>query len=303
MTMPGRPTMLRMPSSYSSRHELPRARGIGVPVERIDYFHQETVTRRNPRALINLGLVATGRVILSLGLGGLSQAFVPPHHAPGMVVGGPAMGPGRPGVAHSSASVLSAVATALGTTVALVGMGSFAYDTWQLSPRRAMLVAGCNLVGVLSVAGGGVVFLYGIDKKSALDAWLASIPRSIGNFLIFGAVPNSFAASELIHGDIPLPHRAAVCLFSVALGGAMLMFWAHITSAPINAPLWAKEVAQSIGIVGILLGVSVAFSSMRRLQAEQRYLMSPREALHATALMPIPAQPYRPGSTAARPPG
>lgn len=266
-----RPEIIRALSADTMPAPTP---GIGLDPARTDFFVAASRNHTSPLPLKQLAAVVVGRVVLAMSLGGISAGFVPkppvapnlmPHHTGDtdtLTGADPGINP------HILAA--SAGGIAFGALLTVWGLGAFARDTWQLNPRRAAFMATLSAIGVAGVAGGGLVYILGQDRDSYSTRWLASIPRTLGNFCVFYALPNAFATSELVHGQAPIPNREQTRQLTFALGGAMMMFWAHISSPGLNAPLWAREIAQSLALVGLCVGAALARADTVRLQAEGR---------------------------------
>lgn len=243
---------------------------VGVPPGAVDYFYSVNAERRSWRAVRNLGLVITGRCVISLGLGGLSQSFVPgPLSSPH-----PPAGPNGPQplgtVHHHWLLQLGIVGTVIGLLVHLSGVYCFHADTRKINTKRAHLAAAAGIAGVLLVAGGGVQASLGAVELDSRQQWEALPVRSLGNFLVFGALPNSFASSEIVHGLTPLKHRLIVRDVCFAAGGGFLMAWAMLSTPSPPAPLWAREMTQCLGIFGVAAGGALPRSEAQRAQADAR---------------------------------
>lgn len=262
--------------------------GIGMNPARTDFFVTASEGHQSTVPLWQLAAVVVGRVILALSLGGISTGFVPnPPVAPGLKPPPSANDPDGPDATGHGVNprilAASAGGVALGTFITALGLGCFAKDTWAVNPRRAAFMATISSIGVIGVAGGGILYILGEDRNSFLTRWLACIPRSIGNFCVFYALPNAFATSEIVNGRAPIRNREQTRQLMFAAGGAMMMFWAHISSPGLDAPLFAREMAQSAALVGLCIGAALARSDSLRLEAESRAYIERR----GSSMMPV----------------
>lgn len=251
-----------------------------VAAEAVDHFCQANGPKRSWRAAHNLGLVVGGRCLISLGLGGIIQAFIPgpltsdrPRQLPGATA--PHLGHG---LHHPAIFALGLVGAAVGLGLHTFGISRFYADTACINRRRARLVATAATLGAMMVAGGGTQYSYASINENKDATWEALPVRAMGNFLVFACLPNSFGASELVHGQLPLGHRVIIRDVSLALGGACLLIWCQISAAyPHPAPLVAREAAEVAGIIGIALGAALprvdAFSAQAEARAAQRELV------------------------------
>jgi hypothetical protein len=255
---------------------------LGVSPEAVDYFHGANAQKRSWRAVKNLTLVAGGRCTVALGLGGISQSYVPgglsdPHP--------PAPKPGErvTPLTHDEHPWLFWMGLAgaiLGLVVHTYGVYRFHCDTKSFNRKRAHIVATAATVGAFMVAGGGAQAAFAQIQRNRNGLWEALPVRAVGNFFVYGAVPNSFAASELVWGLTPIKHRNVIRDLGFATGGAMLMTWAFLGSPDPPAPLYAREIAQCLGIVCLAIGGALPRSeamraaSTARLQARQPSLLS-----------------------------
>ena len=249
--------------------------GVQVDPAAVDYFNATTAERHSWRALQNLGLVAGGRSLLTLGLGGVLQGFSPAAIGANPMVPGNRPHPmmphhGAPEIAHPAIFGLGVAGAVIGLALHATGLGRFYNDTSKISRRRALAVLTAGTSGALLVTAGGAYYLYGIVVKREAILWEALPMRSVGNFLVYGAIPNSFSASEMVHGNIPLKNRIVLREFFFALGGMFLMTWAQISTPDPPAPLWAREIAQCFGIICIAMGGALPRVDGMRAQAQLR---------------------------------
>ena len=268
--MPARPTVTTTPSRTHlspDEHISPRTLGRGVSPrispwpgsitspgitvapEAVDYFHQQnhTGTVTSTRALTSLGLVAGGRITMALGLAGVSTGF-------------------KHGQAHPY--VLGALGIGAGFCLSATGITRSYNDTACLNVRRARVSAAAATLGALMVAGGGVLVSAGHGKAMAVYEGLPL--RAVGNFLVYGAIPNAFSAAEIVHGDSPIHHRVLTRDLTMALSGMFLMTWAHISTPTPPAPLWAREASQCAGIVCLAVSGALARTDTSRAQSNAR---------------------------------
>lgn len=231
--------------------------GITVAPEAVDYFHQrnQTGTETSTRALTTLGLVAGGRITMALGLAGVSTGF-------------------KHGGTHPY--VLGALAIGCGFTLTALGVVRSYNDTACLNVRRAQVSAAAAIIGAMLVAGGGVFVSASQANGNTAGVYEALPMRAIGNFLVYGAIPNAFSAAEIVHGDAPIRHRVLTRDLTMALAGMFLMTWAHISTPKPPAPLWAREVAQCGGIVCLALSGALARTDMSRAQSNARLALQRR---------------------------
>lgn len=260
--------------------------GMQIAPDAVDYFHHETSGQRSWRAMQNLALVATGRCLVSLGLAGISEAYVP---------GGLATGPDRTdavaGIALSphdfrfTVFVLGALGTVTGLLAHTIGVARFHHDTSKINRRRAHLVATAATVGAFLIAGGGAFYAYTLVQKDVAAGWGALPMRAVGNACLFFSIPASFSSSELVWGATPMRNRILWRDAFFASGGMTLIAWGQMSLGPNAAPLWARETTQCVGIVLTALGGAL-----------------PRvDAMHAQALarMATPVSQEVPATTAA----
>lgn len=256
--------------------------GVTVSPAAVDYFNQVTADRHSWRALQNLGLVAVGRCLLTLGLAGVLEAYVPgaiTHTAGGKPT---CMPPPRPGFAvdyHPAIFGLGIAGTVIGFCAHTWGIARFYNDTRAINERRANVVASIAMLGATLVTTGGTFYLYGILDQRDKVLWEALPLRAIGNFCVFGAIPNSFSASEIVWGDIPVRNRLILRDLFFALGGMMLMTWAQISTPDPPAPLWAREVTQCLGIICIAIGGALPRVDGQRAAADLRELERRRASI------------------------
>ena len=265
-----RPEIIRALSGDSIPATTP---GIGLDPARTDFFVASSRDAHSIRPLVQLAATVGGRVIMMLALGGISTGFVPvPPVAPNLLpqVSQDFGGDGYLREVNAKVLAASSGGLALGAAMVMYGLGSFAHDTWQLNPRRAAFMGSLSVMGVLGVCGGGILFVFGQDRNNYAARWAACLPRALGNFCVFYALPNAFATSEIVHGNAPIPHREQTRQLTFAVGGAMMMLWAHISSPGLNAPLWAREFAQGLALVGLCVGASLSRTNTLRLEAEGR---------------------------------
>lgn len=229
--------------------------GISVAPEAVDYFQQATGGETSTRALTSLALVAGGRVMVALGVAGVSTAF---EHG------------------TTRHYVLGGLGVGAGLLVAAVGIGRSHRDTSHLNVRRAHVSAAASIVGALLVAGGGVMVAAGQASGQVAVVYEALPLRALGNFFVLGAIPNAFSSAEIVHGDVPIPHRVATRDLTMALAGAFLMTWAHLSAPNPPAPLWARELSQCGGIVCLALSGALARTDMSRAQAKARIALQAR---------------------------
>lgn len=235
---------------------------IGLPPEAVDYFHGQTAERTSWRAMQNLGLVAGGRCVVALGLGGVSEAFLR-----GGVAG--RIGDG-PSAFHPSIFALSCLGVAAGFSLHAWGTARFYLDTAQLNRHRALVVAVFGALGAVLVTGGGTFYAWGLAHHREDAVWETLPIRAIGNAFVFACIPNSFASSEMVHGNVPIKHRLIARDSAFALGGMFLMAWAQISTPCPPGPMWSRELAQCAGIIGIAIGGALPRSDSNRAQAAQR---------------------------------
>jgi hypothetical protein len=249
--------------------------GVQVDPAAVDYFNATSAERHSWRALQNLMLVAGGRSLLTLGLGGVLQGFSPAAIGANPMVPGHDPYPmmphhGAPEIAHPVIFGLGVAGAAVGLALHTTGLGRFYNDTSKISRRRAQAVLTAGTTGALLVTVGGAYYLYGIVVKREAILWEALPMRSVGNFLVYGAIPNSFSASEMVHGNIPIQNRVVLRDLFFALGGMFLMTWAQISTPDPPAPLWAREIAQCFGIICIAMGGALPRVDGMRAQAQLR---------------------------------
>jgi hypothetical protein len=250
--------------------------GVQVDPAAVDYFNATSAERHSWRAMQNLGLVAVGRSLLTLGLGGVLEGFslmaINAQAPLRPVPGAPPTAPGRRSVeiAHPVIFGLGMAGAAVGLSMHVAGLARFYSDTSKIKRRRAQIVLAAGTAGAVLVTVGGSYYLYGIVAKRDTILWEALPLRSVGNFLVYGAIPNSFSASEMVHGDIPLKNRVLLRDLFFALGGMFLMTWAQISTPDPPAPLWAREIAQCLGIICIAMGGALPRVDGMRAQAQLR---------------------------------
>lgn len=258
-------------ASPATRTATPR---IGLPPEAVDYFHQATAERHSWRAMHNLALVTGGRCVVALGLAGVSEAFARGGlnaHAP------------HRGSFHPTVFILGCVGAAVGLGLHVWGVLRFYQDTAQLNRQRAVVVGVAGVLGAVLVTGGGTLYAWGMVHHRSHVVWETLPIRSVGNALVFACIPNSFAASEMVHGNVPIRHRLIARDGAFALGGMFLMAWAQIASPCPPGPLWSRELAQCAGIMGIAIGGALPRSDSNRAQAATR-----QAHRQLTALTPSP---------------
>jgi hypothetical protein len=287
-----RPTFLRNRSSQLSPPTpwsgAAMSPGIRVEPEAVDYFHEATADRRSWRAAQNMAMVVGGRCVVSLGLGGVIQSFIPGSlTAPRPPVATPGTPPhlGRH-MFHPVIFWLALTGAAIGLAVHTYGVVRFYRDTSSINRNRAIMVATAATLGAFMVAGGGVQYSYAVINQDSRATWEALPVRAIGNFLVFACLPNSFSASEVVHGQLPIGHRILIRDLSLALGGAALLVYSQVSSAkPEPAPLYARELTQVAGIIGIGIGAALPRVDAMRAQADAR--AAHRATLHPLRLNPV----------------
>lgn len=246
--------------------------------EAVDYFNTVTEERQSWRAMKNLALVATGRCTLTLGLGGVLEGFAPGrigNKAPTVPMGDGAEGFGAMmpmplALYHKALFGLGLAGCLVGISVHAAGLARFYNDTASINKKRAQVVCAAATTGAALVTVGGAYYLYGVIHRRETIVWEALPMRTIGNFLVYGAIPNSFSASEITHGNTPLPNRVLLRDLFFALGGAFLMTWAQISTPDPPAPLWARELAQCAGIICIAIGGALPRVDGMRAQSQLR---------------------------------
>lgn len=250
--------------------------GMQIAPAAVDYFHAQTAERTSWRALQNLAMVAGGRCIVSLGLAGVSEAYVR---------GGLLALPNRPeplsGVMqhfHQEVFILGAVGAVIGLLLHTIGVGRFHHDTSKINRRRAHIVGAAATLGAFMVAGGGAWYAYALVQNAKTQAWETLPVRAVGNGCVFFSIPASFSSSELTHGVIPIKNRILWRDACFAGGGALLMAWAQMSAPHPPAPLWAREVTQCLGIVLTALGGALPRVDAMRAQATARRESRPAPA-------------------------
>lgn len=288
-----RPTFVRHPSSQLSPppawEGAALSPGIRVEPEAVDYFHEATADRRSWRAAQNMAMVVGGRCVVSLGLGGVIQSYIPGSlTAPRP----PVASPGTPTHLgrtqfHPTIFWMALTAAIIGLSVHTYGVLQFYRDTSSINRNRGILVATAATLGAFMVAGGGVQYSYAVINQDSRATWEALPVRAIGNFLVFACLPNSFSSSEVVHGQLPLNHRILIRDLSLAVGGAALLIYSQASSArPEPAPLYARELTQVAGIIGIGIGAALPRVDAMRAQADAR--AAHRASLHPLRLNPVP---------------
>lgn len=249
--------------------------GMQIAAEAVDYFHAQTGERKSWRAVQNLAMVAGGRCVISLGLAGVSEAYV----RGGLLA--------LPKVDQQSGSLqavqnfhvpiftLGALGAAAGLLMHTIGVARFHHDTSKINRKRAHIVATAATLGALLVAGGGAYYAYALVQKDAKAVWGTLPIRALGNGCVFFSIPASFTSSELTHGLTPVQNRILWRDLCFAGGGMFLMAWAQISSPTPPAPLWAREVTQCVGIVMTALGGALPRVEAMRAQATARRMASP----------------------------
>jgi hypothetical protein len=245
-----------------------RSPGINVDPQAVDYFDRTTHNLRSFRALQNLSYVVGGRVLVSLGIGGVSEGFVPGgvhrHVPPG---GSPVFDASQ---FNQTFFVLGAVGATVGVFLSAQGALRFYRDTNAINHNRAVAAATASCMGALMVAGGGVYYTYATMHRNKAGQWGMIALRAVGNGLIFGAIPNSFCSSEIVWGDSPIKHRIATRDGCFALGGALFLLWGAMSAPTPGAPLGAREVVQCLAIACLAVAGALPRTDMTRAQAAER---------------------------------
>jgi hypothetical protein len=250
---------------------------LAVDPVRTDYFQVVTRERHSWRAAVHLAAIVFGRIFITFGTGGLLDGFAPMR----------AIGPGLPPPPpppdgqYAQAIVIHKLAvgvalTVVGTLISATGIALFARDTYQLGPRRALVIGSVSASGLACVLSASVLYVYGQARDNLIDRYMSVLLRGLGNFFLFYAVTNSFPSSEIVHGNVPVPAREQTRLVTFALGGAMMVIWAYIGNSSQNAPVWAREVTKALGISGLHIGASLSRTDAIRAASDMRALASPR---------------------------